>query len=160
MPPLGTATSALSDLHSRLGDARVAGGLDATAACNPSRLRCSFHYTAVHTYTNARHAPPRPSRKQGLPPPPPSRLCIPRRLSSRPFRYPGVRRQPQLRPGPRARAHTCAQLHGQRIRRHSYPHGACPAPAPAAHSAPADLAIGDTPQPHTPYRPSPPPAAA
>lgn len=116
-------------------------------------------FPAIHTtYTNARHASPRPARKQGLAPPPPPRLCIPRRPSAFPLPHPGLRRQPQLRPGPRARAHTCAQLRRQRIRRHSYPHGACP--ASADHAASADLIIGHTSQPHTPYRPPPPPAAA
>lgn len=92
MLPLAPATSAVSELPP-LSVRRCPGrgGLGSEGSCN--LVTCPFYYG---TYTNTSHAAPRPARKQGLPRPPPTRLCIPRRSSSHPLPYLGARRQPQV----------------------------------------------------------------
>lgn len=83
----------------------ISGGLAVTWVQSVSLVLFAITYC---TYTNTSHAAPRPAREQGLPPPPSARICLSRRSSSHPLLYLGARRQPQLRPGPRARARTCA----------------------------------------------------
>lgn len=159
MPPLGTATSALSDLHSRLGDARVAGGLEATAACNPSRLRCSFHYTAVHTPTPAMPLLAHLGNRASLLL---HRLVYAFPAASPPAPSPTLASDasPNFDSAPAPEPTPALSFMGSGYGVTLILMVRALPPAPAAHSAPADLAIGDTPQPHTPYRPSPPPAAA